>query len=39
MNVEIPFDPFVGSVLAYTINVEASGPFVILTIIEDVSCV
>ena len=30
MKAVIPFEPFSGSVLAYTTNVEATGPFVIL---------
>ena len=30
MNVVIPFDPFSGSVFAYTTSVDAMGPFVIL---------
>lgn len=38
MNVVIPFDPFVGSVFAYTSSVEASGPFVILQADQKISC-
>ena len=30
MNAVMPFDPFSGSVFAYTTNVDAMGPFVIL---------
>lgn len=30
MNVVIPFDPFSGSVFAYTMSVDAIGPLVIL---------
>ncbi len=35
MNAVIPFEPFSESVLAYTTNVSAIGPFVILSSLLD----